>query len=539
MDPIWIAAAFILGFLVRNIGLPPLVGYLAAGFILKYYGAEAGEFINALSDIGIMLLLFTIGIKMRLKTLFRPEIWAGAGIHMILTMAAILIGVFLMSHLGISAFSNLSWQASLLVAFAMSFSSTVFAIKVLEEKGETTSLHGKISIGILIMQDIFAVIFLVFAAGKAPNIYAVVIPLALLILRPILFFFLNRTGHGELLILFGFFAALVAGGEPFHLTGLKSDLGALAAGMLLAPHKKSEELGKILMGFKDLFLIGFFLSIGLSVDLTPSMAVAALIAATSLLVKAPLYFLVLSRFRLRARTAFLSSLTLANFSEFGLIVASVGAVSGLITYEWVGIIAIALSFSFLVAAPLNSESYRLFSRMRNVLIRFQTARRLPYDIAHDIGDAEILIFGMGRFGTSAYNQLNKVYGRKVLGLDYDAEKIESLKKAGLNVINDDATDMDFWEKIDTAHLKNGQVQMIMLCMGDYPPHKYTIERLKEVDYNGIIAGTAKHDDEIKKLLEAGVDSAYNFYAEAGVGFANHVCEKLCTILPKEAVKEQE
>ncbi len=72
MDPIWIAAAFILGFIVRSLGLPPLVGYLAAGFILKSFGAEAGELVNTLSDIGIMLLLFTIGIKMRLKTLFRP-----------------------------------------------------------------------------------------------------------------------------------------------------------------------------------------------------------------------------------------------------------------------------------------------------------------------------------------------------------------------------------------------------------------------------------------------------------------------------------
>ncbi len=532
MDPIWIAAAFILGFFVRILGLPPMVGYLAAGFILKYFGAEAGEFINALSDIGIMLLLFTIGIKMRVKTLFRPEIWAGASIHMTLSMAGILVGVFLMSHLGISAFSGLSWQASLLVAFSMSFSSTVFAFKVLEEKGETTSLHGKISIGILIMQDIFAVIFLVFAAGKAPNIYALAIPLALLILRPILFFFLNRTGHGELLILFGFFAALVAGGELFHLTGLKSDLGALAAGMLLASHKKSDELAKILMGFKDIFLIGFFLSIGLSVNLTPAMAAAALIVVTSLSVKTPLYFLVLSRFRLRARTAFFSSLTLANFSEFGLIVASVGAATGILPTDWLGIIAISLSISFAISAPLNAGVYRLFSSLRPFLLRFQTSERLPFDTTYDIGDAEILIFGMGRFGTSTYDQLQKVYGRKVLGLDYDEEKVTTLRRDGRNIIHDDATDQDFWEKIDVAHLKKGQVQMVMLCMGDHPSNMYALDRLKRVEYQGVIAATGKYDDEVRELKEAGVHSAYNFYAEAGLGFANHVCEKLCATFPK-------
>ena len=529
MDPLWISIAFILGFLVRNLGLPPLVGYLAAGFILRYAGAEPGEFIQVLSDVGIMLLLFTIGLKMKIKTFFRPEIWAGATLHIIATGIAILAGVALMSHLGISAFSGLSWRASLLVAFSMSFSSTVFAFKVLEEKGETTSLHGKISIGLLIMQDIFAVLFLVFAAGKTPNIYALAIPLALFLMRPLLFFFLNRTGHGELLILFGFFAALVMGGELFHLTGFKSDLGALAAGMLLAPHKKADELAKTLMGFKDIFLIGFFLSIGLAVDLTPEIVLASLIVLTALSVKVPLYFLILSRFRLRSRTAFLSSLTLANYSEFGLIVASVGAASGLIPFDWLGIIAISLSLSFLLAAPLNAESYRIFSRLRNFLARFQTSRRLPYDTPHDIGDAEILIFGMGRFGASTYDQLNRVYGRRVLALDYDAEKVEMHRQAGRNVIHDDATDLDFWEKIDVAHLKTGQVLMVMLCMGDYQSHKYAIERLRDIKYQGPIAATAKYDDEVRKLRDAGIHAAYNFYTEAGVGFANQAGETLCRI----------
>ena len=538
MDPIWIAIAFILGFLVRNAGLPPLVGYLAAGFILKYFGAETGEVIQTISDIGIMLLLFTIGLKIKVKTFLRPEIWAGATLHITATGIAILAGVILMSHLGISSFSGLDWKASLLVAFSMSFSSTVFAFKVLEEKGEITSLHGKISIGLLIMQDIFAVLFLVFAAGKTPNIYALAIPLALLLMRPLLFFFLNRTGHGELLILFGFFAALVLGGELFHLTGLKSDLGALAAGMLLAPHKKADELSKTLMGFKDLFLIGFFLSIGLAVDLNLEIVVAALIVLTALSVKVPLYFLVLSRFRLRSRTAFLSSLTLANYSEFGLIVASVGAASGLIPYDWLGIIAISLSMSFLLAAPLNAQSYRILSNWRGFLLKFQTSKRLPYDAAHDIGNAEILIFGMGRFGTSAYDHLNKVYGRKVLALDYDAEKVRMHREAGRNVIHDDATDQDFWEKINADHLITGQVLLVMLCMGDHSSNMYALDMLRRFSFQGIIAATGRHDDEVRELKEAGVNSAYNFYAEAGVGFANHACENLCTLNPEEISKNQ-
>lgn len=79
--------------------------------------------------------------------------------------------------------------------------------------------------------------------------------------------------------------------------------------------------------------------------------------------------------------------------------------------------------------------------------------------------------------------------------------------------------------------------MVILCMGDHQSHKYAIERLKEVDYRGFIAATGKYDDDVRKLREAGVDSAYNFYTEAGIGFANHVCERLCASPPEGEVKD--
>jgi predicted Kef-type K+ transport protein len=109
---------------------------------------------------------------------------------MIATTLSIFAGVMILSYTGVSLFANLDVITSLMIAFAMSFSSTVFAMKVLEQEGETTSLHGKISIGVLIMQDLFAVLFLVFAAGKIPNIYALGIPLVLLVLKPVVSFLL-------------------------------------------------------------------------------------------------------------------------------------------------------------------------------------------------------------------------------------------------------------------------------------------------------------------------------------------------------------
>jgi glutathione-regulated potassium-efflux system ancillary protein KefC len=529
MDPIWISIAFILGFIVRNIGLPPLIGYLIAGFVLNYFGAESGGLLQSISDIGISLLLFTIGLKLKFKTLLKPEIWGGASVQMFATTLSIFAGVMILSYAGVSLFADLNVAASLTIAFAMSFSSTVFAMKVLEQQGETTSLHGTISIGVLIMQDLFAVLFLVFAAGKIPNIYALGIPLVLLVLKPLVSFMLKKAGHGEVLILFGFFLALVVGGELFNFVGLKSDLGALVAGMIIAGHPKSSELSDTLVGFKDVLLIGFFLNIGFSGEITTEVIITSLIVLTALLVKFPLYFLVFTRFRLRMRTAWLSSITLANFSEFGLIVASVGAAIGLLSAEWLVIIAIALSLSFVLAAPLNSNSYRLLFKLRKLLTRFQTIERLSYDKPYDIGDANVIISGMGRFGTAAYDQLVKQFDRNVIAIDYNAEVVEKHLQSGRNIIHDDATDMDFWEKVDADYLRKGQVYLIMLCMGDFHSNKNTINQLKNIGYTGMIAATAKYDDEVELLKRMGVNLAYNLYSEAGVGFANHVCEKLCSI----------
>ena len=153
MDPLWILVAFILGFAVYRVGLPPLVGYLIAGFVLQAFGIEGGETLDRIADLGIMLLLFTIGLKLKIRSLLRPEIWAGASIHMLITVIFFSVGIFAVSLTGVSAFSALDFKLSLLLAFALSFSSTVFAVKVLEDKAEMSSLHGRVSIGVLIISE--------------------------------------------------------------------------------------------------------------------------------------------------------------------------------------------------------------------------------------------------------------------------------------------------------------------------------------------------------------------------------------------------
>jgi glutathione-regulated potassium-efflux system ancillary protein KefC len=235
MDPLAIGLAFLLGFAARQASLPPLVGFLGAGFVLHAAGIEGGETIGNIADLGVTLLLFTIGLKLKVKGLMRPEIWAGTTIHLAISMVVLGLAVLALSGLGVASFAGLDLGATFLIAFALSFSSTVFAVKVLEDKGEIASLHGRTAIGILIMQDVIAVAFLTFSTAELPSPWAFAL-LGLPLLRPILGRIMDRCGHGELLPLFGLFAALALGAQAFELVGMKADLGALVLGMLMSHH---------------------------------------------------------------------------------------------------------------------------------------------------------------------------------------------------------------------------------------------------------------------------------------------------------------
>jgi predicted Kef-type K+ transport protein len=519
MDPLWVIAAFFFGVMSSRIGLPPLVGYLIAGFVLNSFGVQGSETLGKIADAGVTLLLFSIGLKLKFKSLAKPEVWAGATIHMLITVAVFGIGIRILGVSGMPYFPLLSWQTAILIAFALSFSSTVFAVKVFEEKKEMASRHAAAAIGILIMQDIIAVVFLAVSGGKFPSPWAVVLALSLFIIRPLLASLMGRCGHGELLMLFGILMT-TAGYSSFEMFELKGDLGALVFGMLLATHPKASELANRLLGFKDLFLVGFFLNIGISGLPTPAGLVIALLLALAMPFKAALFFGILTRFKLRARTSMLASLSLANYSEFGLIVGSIGVASGWMSGEWLVIIALALSITFILAAPLNSGAHSIYARISGRMKLLETAERLPEDQPIETGDVEVLIIGMGGVGTSTHDEMSRRYGDVVIGLDFNAETVEQHRKLGRNVVYGDAEDSDFWERVEPS---KSRVNLVMLALPDPKASIFAIRQMAQRGYQGQITASVRYEDEVRILKEEGVHAAYSLYEEAGVGFANHVC----------------
>ena len=517
-DVVWIAVAFVMGLLSRVVGLPPLVGFLAAGFLLNAQGVAGGETLEKLSDLGITLLLFIVGLKLNLATLGRPQVWAVAGIHMCVVVALFGFAIYGLALLGASFVAGLDLGQSMLIAFALSFSSTVFAVKTLEERGEMASLHGRIAIGILIMQDLAAVVFLAISVGKIPSLWALSIVL-LLPLRPVLHMILRRIGHGELLVLYGFLLAL-GGAEAFELVGLKGDLGALVLGVMMASHVKADELSKNMLGFKDLCLLGFFLSIGLSGSPGVGTLLVAALITPLILLKSALFFGLLAAFKLRARTTFYASLNLTNFSEFGLIVAAIGVANGWLGTEWLIVLAIAMSLSFAVAACLNALTPVIYSARRAFWTRLQRRERLPDDQPFDVEGAKVAIIGMGGIGTGTYDRMREVYGETVVGVDIDPRTVRNQRDTGRNVLVGDPGDADFWDRMQATHT----IELVMLALPNLNTDLAVLAQLKRVGFTGKVAATAKFQDEADALTQAGATTVFNIYTEAGAGFAAHVLD---------------
>jgi len=512
MDFIWILFAFACGMAAKLANLPSLIGYLSAGFILHFIGLEPLQNLNTLAQIGISLMLFTIGLKLDVRDLLKREIWLSAASHMIVWCWLVFALIFLLALIFAPVFFNISGSSAAILAFALSFSSTVCILKILEDSGELTTRHGRLAIGILIMQDIIAVLYLVLVTGKVPSFWAIFL-VGLWWLRPAFQKLLEYAGHSELLPLAGFMLAL-GGYELFELVGIKGDLGALAVGILAAGGIKSAELAKSLLGFKDLFLIGFFLSIGFTALPDWSMLMAALFLAAFLIFKFVLFFFIFVLVRLRIRTTFLAALALSNYSEFGLIVLALSANLGLIDSRWLVILALAISISFIVTGIMYRSAHSYFARFKTHLKPFESKLRLKEDVYLQPKDTEILVLGMGRVGRGAYHALHQLVGDRVWGMDANRDRVKLQKREGMHVFPGDGEDPDVWENLDLSNIK-----LVLLALPSVQDSHNITQQLRNANYPGKIAAIARYEDEKEKLLHSGIDAVFNFFTEAGTGFA--------------------
>lgn len=507
-DLLPIGVAFVFGVLSFRIGLPPLVGYLFAGFLLSRFWAEGRQTLEVFSEFGITILLFSIGLKLKLGELVKKEVLGTAVFHFLISLG-LFFCVFSIP------FFNLSQTTAILLALSLTFSSTVYMVKLLEDRGDLRSHYGRLAIGILIIQDIIAVFFIAFSANQVPSLWALLLLAGIWPIRAALLRLFSWVNHGELMVLLGIVVAL-SGAFLFDQVNIKGDLGALVFGYLLSSHSRVSELNKALMSLKDFFLLGFFLSIGMhGIPSLEQVGLATLICL-ALPLRSMLYYYFFNRSGLRSRTSLFGAASLFSYSEFGLIVMAISVSLGWISSYWVSVLALAIAFSYVAAALLNRNISGLYRQYSSKLKSYEKENIHPLETEISLTGANVLVFGMGRVGRGVCESICQDPEWNPLAFDHSLEVVESFKGAAFNVRLGDATSPDFWSRVN---IQGTDIKMVMLAMPIVDQNIKAARHLRAKGYSGPISSIAKFPDEIKKLQRAGVDRAFHLYAEAGVGFA--------------------
>lgn len=519
---IFIAATFAAGLLATLLRLPALLGFLLAGFALNALGLEELPYLDFVAELGVTLLLFGIGLKLDVRSLLSREVWATTAGHMALAVAVGTGFLWVVGLLGFPLLRGLDLGSLALIGFALSFSSTVFVIKVLEEHSELQSFYGRIAIGILVMQDLAAVIFMTASGGHIPSIWAIPLLLSLVPLRWLARWAWSLIPHGEMQALFGLAMALGPGYAAFDAVGLKGDLGALVVGMLLAGHQAADELSHTLFLLKDLLLVGFFISIGFIGTPSAQAALLGLLLVVLLPVQMALYIWLLDRHKLRRRTSVKAGLLLGNFSEFGLIITSVAVTNLLLDEEWLVVMSVAVAISFIIATLINEKSDAILRRARRVMPMHPPEDVHPRERPISFGTARAIVMGLGRIGRSACTELAEVYGLEILGVENLQTRVDALREEGIDVVEADAGDADFWHRLEST----GQVEIVVLAMPFHGANRIAVQELTASDYTGVVAAVAQYDDDARELRALGADVVINVHEGAGATIAERAAEAL-------------
>lgn len=498
MDILWIGIAFLFGFAVARIHLPPLVGYLIAGLVLAAYGYEPGEMLHELAHLGVLFLLFTVGLHIRLKNILRIDILGIALSHLLISTVI---------FTPISLYFGFDLQAAIIISITLGFSSTVLTAKNLERRNELGALYGRAAIGILIVQDLVAIGIIGYTGGGIPSVWAGAL-LALPLIRPLLIRCLESIKDDELWLLLGL-ALAIGGATLFEVLNLSGELGALAAGMLLAADERADKIGKKMWGVKEAFLVAFFLEVGLTGF--PSLTYYYYIAVILLIlpIKGILFYLLFMIFKYRARTGFLTGISLTAYSEFTLIAGAVASVNGFIPEEIIVVLGLLTAISYALNAPLSINEERLWKRWEKLLVGWERDTRHPEHQTLSLGSAEFLIVGMGNAGRAAYDKLKSV-GKNVVGMDIDPDRIERNLQSGRRVVYGDIQDSELWANIDL-----GRIKSVMIAMGNQNVKENATKKLRSVGFSGLIYVLTMREEEAEIMRKAGASAISIPIKEAG------------------------
>lgn len=517
-----------------------IVGLLAGPSLLNIVHSK--EKIELLSELGIALLLFLVGIKLDVKLIraIGPvSILTGLGQVIFTSVVGFGIGLLL----------GLNYVTSLYVAVALTFSSTIIIVKLLSDKREIEALHGQIALGFLIVQDLVVVFSMIILAaigmgteqsgGSSSVILQVLISTIVLVGFVVIFikYIANPltaqlAKSPELLVIFVLaFATLFA--ATGKLAGLGMELGGLLAGVALATTPIKETISSRLAPLRDFLLLFFFISLGASLDLAllGDQLFESMVFSLFVLIGNPLIVLIIiGALGYKKRTGFLAGLTVAQISEFSLIFIAMGVSLGHLVNETLGLVTLVGIVTIATSTYLITYSHRLYDFLEPYLHHFErkeTLRAVNITDSSDKHHYDLIIFGLGRFGTSIALQL-QANGISVLAIDFNPDALLLARQQGVSTIYGDATDAEF-----VAELPLGKASWIVSTM---PTHhlglviddarKTVVQLSKAAGFTGKFAMVSHTDREEEALTRAGIDLILRPYTDAATRATELLMNKL-------------
>ena len=492
--------------LMRLIGQPLIIGHILTGIIVGpavFHVAKSPDTLALFSDIGIALLLFIIGLGLNPRVI--KEVGKTASIVGATQVAIItILGFFVGESFGLSA------RASLFVGFSLAISSTIIILKLISDKKEQGRLYGKIAVSVSLVQDIIAIAVVVLTS--AGNNHSVVLSSLFsllakaLILGGIIYFVSSRVlpkfhhliaESQEFLFLFAIAWGL-GSAALFQKIGLSTEIGALLAGICLAPLPSAQEISARLRPLRDFFLIVFFIALGSNLTLSSIGSRLGLIiagVAIAVILKPLVAMGVLGFLGYTKRTSFKASLALAQVSEFSIVLILIAQNKGLISSDVVSAIVLMTLVSIAASTYMIIFSDRLFGVFEKYLGLFE--RRKTNLEQRPETNYELVLFGYQR-GGHEFITLFKKLKKKYVVVDYDPEVIDVIEQRKLNYLYGDATDIELLEEAGVDHAK-----LVVSTIPDYDVNKVLLNYLQTKNHQAIVVVHADDPYEAAKLYEAG------------------------------------
>jgi Kef-type K+ transport system membrane component KefB len=526
-----LAVAALIGLIANRLRQPLIVAFIGVGILVGPVGtgwASGIEEIELLAHLGITILLFLVGLRLDLHLIRTTgPVALATGLGQVAFTAAIGYGIALalgMDHV-----------TAIYVAVALTFSSTIIIVKLLSDKREIDELHGRIAVGFLIVQDLVVVLVMivltafgqragddvaldvVLVIGKGVALLAGV-GLAMRYLIPWLVHLVARSQ--ELLVLFAVAWAVSIASISAWL-GFSTEVGAFLAGMSLASTPFREAIGARLVSLRDFLLLFFFLALGAQLEFTDASRQLGVAAVFSIfvLVGNPLIVLaIMGLMGYPVRVSFKAGLTVAQISEFSLILAALGLSLGHITSGTVSLITVVGLITIGASTYMILYSQPLFERLKPFLGIFQRRNAYRHTAPRSGTEADVIVYGLGRLGSQLVDRLTAV-DTSVVAVDFDPDVVNAWNHNGITAVFGSAEDIDFLESLPLA-----QARWVVSTIPSADANLTLLHALRHHGYEGRIALTALSARDARRLEAADADIVVEPYSSASRNLFDHIIE---------------